>query len=166
MIDIQTDTSSFPVSAGILFGLGLGGLFDGVVLHQLLQWHHLLTGVYPATSVANLEFNIFWDGAFHLVTYVFIVAGLISLWRAAHRSHLWWSGKLLSGTLLIGFGLFNLVEGSINHHLLGIHHVNETVAREQWIYWDVGFLLWGAVMLLGGWVIFRDGRREMLHRLW
>ena len=32
----------FPASAGILFGLGLGGFFDGIVLHQL-RWHHMLS---------------------------------------------------------------------------------------------------------------------------
>ncbi|MGZ5240675.1 MAG: DUF2243 domain-containing protein, partial [Caldimonas sp.] len=31
-------TTSFPAAAGILFGLGLGGFFDGIVLHQILQW--------------------------------------------------------------------------------------------------------------------------------
>ena len=60
-----------------------------------------------------------------------------------------WSGKLLAGTLLIGFGIFNLVEGIIDHHVLGIHHVNETVPRDQWIWWDLGFLIWGAAMLVG-----------------
>lgn len=43
----------------------------------------------------------------------------------------------------MGFGISNLVEGIVDHHLLGLHHVNETVPREQWIYWDVGFLIWG-----------------------
>src|SRR5215207_4484324 len=62
----------FPVSAGILFGLGLGGLFDGIVLHQILQWHHMLTNVgYPADSVDNLKVNTFWDGIFHASTYLF-----------------------------------------------------------------------------------------------
>ena len=63
------------------------------------------------------------------------------------------------GTVLIGFGTFNLVEGIIDHHILGLHHVNETVPRAQWIYWDLGFLLWGAVMVLAGWIIYRRGRR-------
>jgi uncharacterized membrane protein len=40
------------------------------------------------------------------------------LWRAAQRTHVRWSGKLLAGTLLMGFGLFNLVEGLMDHHLL------------------------------------------------
>ena len=67
---------------------------------------------------------------------------------------------MLAGTLLMGFGLFNVVEGLINHQILGIHHVNETVLREQWIYWDLGFLVWGALMLAGGWVLLRRGQRK------
>ena len=104
-----------------------------------------------ADSVENLRFNTLLDGLFHAATYLFVVLGLVLLWRAAHQSHLWWSGKMLVGTVLIGFGLFNLVEGLVDHQILGIHHVNETVPREQWIYWDLGFLLWGALMLVGGW---------------
>ena len=57
------DVACFPIAAGILFGLGLGGFFDGIVLHQILQWHHMLTDAgYPATSVENLKINTFWDG--------------------------------------------------------------------------------------------------------
>ena len=150
----------FPVASGILFGLGLGGFFDGIVLHQILQWHHMLSSAgHPADTVEGLRFNTLWDGVFHASTYVFVVLGLLLLWRAAHRSHLWWSGRLLAGTMLMGFGLFNIVEGVVDHHLLGLHHVNETVPRDQWIYWDVGLLAWGAAMLVGGWALFRKGRR-------
>jgi uncharacterized membrane protein len=98
----------FPTSAGILFGLGLGGFFDGIMLHQVLQWHHMLTSAgYPADSVPNLEVNTFWDGLFHASTYVFVLLGLVVLWRKAHRTHVRWSGKLLMGTMLMGFGIFN-----------------------------------------------------------
>jgi uncharacterized membrane protein len=151
----------FPVSAGILFGLGLGGFFDGIVLHQLLQWHHMLTSAgYPPNDVRNLEINTLWDGIFHASTYIFVLLGLIILWKRAHRTHVRWSGKLLAGTILMGFGIFNLVEGIVDHHLLGIHHVNETVPRDQWIYWDLGFLIWGAVMLVIGWYLMKAGQRE------
>ena len=151
----------FPVSAGILFGLGLGGFFDGIVLHQLLQWHHMLTSAgWPADSVSNLEFNTLWDGIFHMSTYVFVLLGLIILWSRAHKTHVQWSGKLLAGSMLMGFGIFNVVEGVVDHHLLGIHHVNETVPADQWIYWDIGFLVWGAIMLLGGWLLLRTGEQQ------
>ena len=76
----------FPVSAGILFGLGLGGFFDGIVLHQVLQWHHMLTSAgYPPDSVANLEVNTFWDGLFHASTYVFVAARPHRPVAQAHR---------------------------------------------------------------------------------
>ena len=91
--------------------------------------------------------------------------GLIVLWRASRRTHIRWSSKLLVGSLLIGFGIFNLVEGIVDHHLLGIHHVNETVPREQWMYWDLGFLAWGAAMLIGGWFVLEWGLREPRHRM-
>jgi uncharacterized membrane protein len=149
----------FPKAAGVLFGLGLGGFFDGIVFHQLLQWHHMLTSKgYPPDSLHNVQVNVFWDGVFHASTYAFVVAGLVVLWRAAHQRHLWWSTRLLVGTMLIGFGAFNLVEGIVDHHLLGLHHVNETVPREMWIYWDVGFLAWGALMLVIGLMLTRQGR--------
>lgn len=152
---------TFPTAAGILLGLGLGGFFDGIVLHQVLQWHHMLTSAgYPPNSVHNLQVNTLWDGLFHSTTYIFVGLGLWTLWRTARRRHLRWSGKLLAATLLIGFGLFNLVEGIIDHQVLGIHHVNETVPREQWIYWDIGFLAWGAAMLVGGWLLLKAGQRK------
>jgi uncharacterized membrane protein len=153
------DHQSFPISAGILLGLGLGGFFDGIVLHQLLQWHHLVTSAgYPPDTVENLKINTFWDGVFHAGTYLFTVLGLLVLWRRSRGAHVRWSGRLLPGSILIGFGLFNLVEGLLSHQILGLHHVNETVAREQWIYWDLVFLAWGAAMLLGGWLLVRSGR--------
>jgi uncharacterized membrane protein len=151
----------FPISAGILFGLGLGGFFDGIILHQVLQWHHMLTSDgYPADSLHNLQVNTLWDGLFHMTTYVFVLLGLIILWKRAHRTHVRWSGKLLTGTMLMGFGIFNVAEGIVDHHILGIHHVNETVPPEQWIYWDVGFLIWGAVMLIGGWRLLKRGEQQ------
>lgn len=159
-VNAEAQDRSFPLSAGILFGLGLGGFFDGIVLHQVLQWHHMLSSWYPIDSIPNLELNTLWDGVFHSATYVFVTLGLFILWRRARRRHLTWSGKLMAGTLLIGWGLFNLVEGVIDHQILGVHHVNERVPREQWLYWDLAFLAWGLAMLIAGWLLVRAGRAE------
>ncbi len=46
--------------------------------------------------------------------------------------------------MAMGWGLFNLVEGIVDHHILTIHHVREGVAN-QWAY-DVGFLVFGALL--------------------
>lgn len=160
MDDTSNTRPHFPTSAGIFFGLGLGGFFDGIVLHQILQWHHMVSSTgYPPDSLYNLKINTFFDGLFHATTYVFVVIGLLLFWRAAHRFRLWWPGKMLAGSLFIGFGLFNVVEGAVSHHLLGLHHVNETVPREQWIYWDIGFLVLGIVLLLFGWRLLKAGER-------
>ena len=151
----------FPVEAGVLLGVGLGGFFDGILFHQILQWHHLLSSAgYPPDSVPNLRVNTLWDGLFHASTYVFTLLGLAILWRTARRTHVHWSGRMLAGTLLVGWGSFNVIEGIVDHHLLGIHHVNETVSPELWIWWDVGFLIWGVAMLSGGWALLRRGHRE------
>jgi uncharacterized membrane protein len=153
----------FPVAAGILFGLGLGGFVDGIVLHQLLQWHHMLSSWYPTNTVENLKLNTTWDGIFHTGTYLFVVAGLFTLWQSAHRRHLYWSNKMLIGTLLLGWGFFNFVEGIIDHEVLGVHHVNEIVAQSQQIYWDTGFLVWGIAMIAAGWAMVRTGRQKAAY---
>ena len=158
------DTASKPsygklMWAGILLGLGFGGFFDGIVFHQLLQWHHLLSSAgFPPDSVRNLQVNTLADGSFHALTYVFTAAGLLLLWRALPLPRGHGAGWYLVGAMLIGWGGFNLVEGLVNHQLLGIHHVREDVPVEQWFAWDMAFLAWGALMLLGGWWMTRRNR--------
>jgi uncharacterized membrane protein len=159
------EARSFPKSAGILFGLGLGGFFDGIVLHQVLQWHHMVSSWYPITSVEALELNTFWDGVFHAATYLFVVGGLFVLWRHARRQHLAWSNTVLVGTMLVGFGAFNVVEGLVNHHILVLHRVNELVPPPQRLAWDLGFLAWGAAMLVVGVALTRRGDRLMRERV-
>ena len=159
--DTARTAGTFPTSAGIFLGLGLGGFFDGIVFHQILQWHHMVTSAgFPADSVENLRLNTLLDGLFHAATYVFVGIGLAILWKRARREVIHWSARQLIGTMLVGFGAFNVVEGLVNHQILGIHHVNETVAPEQWIYWDVAFLAWGVAMLVGGWILMRRGARS------
>jgi uncharacterized membrane protein len=158
-------STMFPTGAGILFGLGLGGFFDGIVLHQVLQWHHMVSSRYPPDSLANLRFNTLCDGLFHSLTYVFVVLGLIAFWRVARRSHLYWSGKLMSGTVLLGWGIFNLVEGVVDHSLLGVHHVNELAPKADWPLWDAAFLVWGAAMLVIGLLLLTSGRRAQFRAI-
>ncbi len=87
MNDIARD-KRFPVAAGVLLGLGLGGFFDGIVLHQILQWHHMATSAgYPADTLENLELNTMLDGLFHAATYMLTAAGLFMLWRRARQPH-------------------------------------------------------------------------------
>jgi uncharacterized membrane protein len=143
------------LTAGILLGVGLGGFFDGIVFHQLLQWHHMLTatGDHPMNTVPGLEINTTWDGIFHSVTWIATVAGLALLWRLERLYDLRWT-RVLVGSLLMGWGGFNLVEGIIDHHILGIHHVRDDLGGP--LGWDLAFLAWGAIFLVGGWFLTRD----------
>jgi uncharacterized membrane protein len=120
----------------------------------------MLSSWYPVNTLENLKLNTLWDGIFHSLTYLFVIAGLFILWRTAHSGHLFWSTKLFAGTMLMGFGAFNVVEGLIDHQLLGIHHVNEMVDVSHRIYWDMGFILWGAAMFVIGGVLAKRGQRE------
>lgn len=144
-------------TGGILMGIGFGGFVDGIVLHQILQWHHMLTdeGSYPATTVAGLEVNTLWDGLFHASTWVAAFAGLFLIWQVLRDSSAEWSTRSFVGLLLLGWGLFNLVEGIVDHHILGIHHVNQTVPESQWLAWDLGFLAFGAALVVSGAVLAR-----------
>src|SRR3954463_830259 len=148
-------------NAGILLGLGLGGFFDGIVLHQLLQWHHMVSNVasFSPETVAGLRVNTLADGLFHAVTYIVTVVGVALLWRALRAGKRGTTRQLI-GLALLGWGLFNVVEGVIDHLLLGIHHVNETAPREQWLPWDFALLLWGAAMLPAGWWLGRGRVRS------
>jgi uncharacterized membrane protein len=144
------------VPAGLLLGAGLGGFVDGIVLHQILQWHHLLTARdrysrYPEVTVNDLEVNTVWDGVFHAGTWLATVAGLWLLYRAYRTGPV--SGSELAGLLLAGWGMFNLVEGTLSHHVLGLHHVRDDVVEP--LPWDLGFLVLGALLVAGGWVLWR-----------
>ncbi|WP_454042316.1 DUF2243 domain-containing protein [Cellulosimicrobium sp. Marseille-Q8652] len=150
---------------GIVLGVGLGGFVDGILLHQILQWHHMLSsagtanidvGSYPPTTVHGLQMNTLWDGLFHTVTWVAVLVGLGLLYsRVTEARGRVWASRTLWGWVLVGWGLFNLVEGVIDHHVLAIHHV---VSGRYQTLADVAFLVLGALLVLGGWLLQRTGR--------
>lgn len=145
------------IAAGIILGLGLGGFVDGILLHQILQWHHMLSSVRPAETVSALKQNMVWDGFFDAATWMLTVVGVILLWRAGKRDDVPWSLNTFVGSLLIGAGTFNFVEGLIDHQILGIHHVkpgpNELV-------WDIGFLASGVILAVAGWLFLQAGKQD------
>jgi uncharacterized membrane protein len=131
--------------AGLVLGLGQGGFFDGIVFHQLLQWHHMFSSIETDATVAGMELNTLGDGLFHLFDWLLTLTGIGLLWRAEQQARNVGAGRVFAGALLMGAGLFNLVEGIIDHHLLGIHHLKPGVHQGLW---DVGFLASG-VLLIG-----------------
>jgi uncharacterized membrane protein len=149
------------IAAGTLLGTGLGGFVDGILLHQLLQWHNMLSSVVPPTELVAMKYNMLWDGLFHALTWVVTVLGLVLLWRAGQDPGVPWSTPTFIGGLSLGWGLFNVAEGIINHQLLGIHHVRP---GPGWLAWDVGFLVFGGVLVFAGWALIRLGRTDARPR--
>ncbi|MGY4625305.1 DUF2243 domain-containing protein [Bradyrhizobium sp. USDA 4486] len=120
---LQSRVANFPASTGALLGLALGAFLDGIVFHQLLQWHHTLSGCYPLDSIDNVRLNTTWDGIFHGAAYVFVLAGLYLLWQRARGTEPGSTSRQCIGTVLLGWGIFNLVEGVVDHEILGRHRV-------------------------------------------
>ena len=134
----------------------MGGFIDGIVLHQLLQWHHMRTGdgvlgERSAHTVAGLEANTLGDGLFHLGTLILTVVGIFLLSSRLRGARHNWSRWELVGWMLFGWGAFNVVEGVIDHQILGIHHVRDDLGGP--LGWDLGFLASGLILTALGWVV-------------
>ncbi|MEU2221611.1 DUF2243 domain-containing protein [Streptomyces sp. NPDC018347] len=164
----DTGAGTAPASLrlpGILLGVGLGGFVDGILLHQLVQWHHMLTGTdhdrigvkyYDPDTVPGLRMNTVWDGVFHTVCWLAVLIGLAVLYaRVTSGRRRVWGSRVLWGYVLVGWGLFNLVEGVLDHHVLGIHHVR---GGPHQVWWDIAFLALGALLVAGGLLLRRGGR--------
>jgi uncharacterized membrane protein len=145
------------VSAGILLGAGMGGFVDGILLHQILQGHNMLSSVRPPTDLAAMKFNMVWDGLFHAFTWTMVSLGIWRLWVAGSRREVFWSTRTFVGSLVLGWGLFNVIEGAVDHQVLGIHHVHP---GEGQLAWDLGFLAFGLIEVVVGWGVIRAGRAD------
>ncbi len=145
------------VIAGTFLGIGMGGFVDGILFHQILQFHAMLSARLPKTSIPNIEINMFWDGLFHALTWTMTAIGLGLLWRAVKRADVPLSGKTFLGSLFLGWGLFNLVEGVIDHHILNLHHVVERLGASVF---DYAFLASGVIFIIGGIVAIRSATSD------
>ncbi|MBP2301032.1 DUF2243 domain-containing protein [Azospirillum picis] len=143
--------------AGGCLGFALGGFFDGILLHQILQWHHLLSGL-ASPAFADIRVQILADGLFHVLMYLIAVVGLWLLWRG--RVALSGTGRRggheIAGWALVGFGSWHILDALLSHWLLGIHRIRMDV--ENRLFWDLlWFAVFGiAVVAVGLWMVRRD----------
>jgi len=138
------------LTAGLVLGLGLGGFIDGIAMHQLAQWHNMGSAVLPPLTMDAMSRNMVWDGQFHLATWTLTFIGILMLWYDQQASAP--TMRVLIGQMILGWGIFNLVEGIIDHHLLEIHHVRDLPAHlpaYDWIFLAAGGI---GLIALGGWL--------------
>ena len=145
---------------GLLMGLGIGGLIDGIVLHQILQWHHMISDTRgnPVTTVEGLEANTLADGLFHVATMVLMVLGIVGLIAAWRQGRPAPSGAFQLGLIVTGWGVFNIVEGAVDHLILGVHHVRDDLGGP--LSWDLGFLAFGVLLVAAGTYLIRSARPQ------
>jgi len=143
---------SLTWASGVI-GFGLSGFFDGILLHQVLQWHHLFSLV-PGEAWRDMRNQIFMDGLFHVLMYAVTAAGLVLLWRARPALQRPGSARRVVGGALLGFGVWNVVDVVGFHWLLGIHRIRVNVPDP--LAYDVGWLaLFALPFLLLGWRVLR-----------
>lgn len=130
-----------------LLGIGLIGMLDGIIFHQILQWH----STYMHTSRFN---QIVSDGLFHLLVTIIIFWGAVVLWKTSPNDHR--NTVFISG-LLFGGGIFNFFEGIIDHHLLQIHHVKPGLYQDSY---DLAFDFAGLAMILIGVMLYTISKRK------
>jgi uncharacterized membrane protein len=140
--------------AGIILGFGLGGFVDGIVLHQIVHWHNMGSSVEPPTTMPALADNMRWDGFFHAAVWLVTVVGIYRLLADARRGRPLPDAPAFTGLMLLGWGLFNLIEGIIDHEILNLHHVRDLpmhVPMYDWLFLAIG----GAGFIVVGWAMAR-----------
>ncbi len=141
------DPDRRTVVSGVLFGCGVAAsMIDLFVFHLGLQWHHFYD--LSTTQVALLA-----DGVFHAVGWFVTVAGLFLLADVRRRAAVRWSRWV--GAVVAGVGLFQLLDGVVNHKLLGIHQIRYGV---DLLPYDVVWIGSAAVLLVAGLVVLRRTR--------
>lgn len=138
--------------AGLALGFGLGGFFDGILLHQILQWHHLLSGIIQAGR--DIRFLILTDGLFHGLMYIVTAMGIWLLWKSRDLCREPGTGGHLLAAVMAGFGTWHIIDGVLSHWILGIHRVRMDV--ENPLIWDVVWLAaFGMLPLFLAWLMHR-----------
>ena len=100
-------------TAGLLLGFGLGAFLEGILMHPMV-------------------------GTFYIFIWAMTVGGVLTLWSAVRGPGPLPSGREFVACGLIGWGVFNTLEGVVSHNL-----------RSDWLVFATGalFVLLGAMLL-------------------
>lgn len=147
--------------AGSLLGFAMGGFFDGILLHQILQWHHLLSAIQTGV-LGDLRVQVAVDGLFHALMYVLAAAGLWVLYRARANGPTK-SMRPLWPAFWMGFGAWHIVDAVFSHWITGIHRIK--MDSDTPLFWDLAWLVvFGLMPFILGWRSRSDGGGPPLRK--
>lgn len=139
--------------AAATIGFALGGFFDGILLHQVLQWHHLFSLV-PGETWRDIGNQILMDGWFHVFHYGVAAVGLWLLWTARAGFAEPGTDRRLLAAALLGFSLWQFVDVVLFHWVLVIHRIRVGVPNP--LAYDLGWLaVFGVTTLVAGLWLWR-----------
>ncbi|KAA2238029.1 DUF2243 domain-containing protein [Salinarimonas soli] len=146
-----TASTPSPAAGAWVLGFALGGFVDGILLHQVLQWHHLLSLV-PGEALRDIRAQILADGAFHVGMYAIAAVGLWMLWRRRGGFSGTGADRRVAAGAAFGFALWQAADTVLFHWLLGIHRIRVDVPNP--LLWDIGWVVMFGVppLLLGLWL--------------
>lgn len=128
-----TAYSSRNLWSGFLFGIGLVAFLDETVFHQLLHWHHFYD-----KGMTNL--GLISDGFFHAFSW-FATIGALFMFAELRRVKGVWLTRWCSGVLL-GAGIFQLYDGTVQHKLMRIHQIRYGVNILPYdLIWNVAAII-------------------------
>jgi uncharacterized membrane protein len=142
----QLRAASLPTAA-LFTGMGIAGaVLDGLLIQQLLGWHPLTPEPEGARAAASL---------FFVATLATLLVGLDLLFRipAETRRKKW---RDIAGWALLGVGLFELMVGLGDHHIVAVRHLRPHASSVA--LWDLAYLALGLAFLLAGALLLRRRR--------
>jgi uncharacterized membrane protein len=156
-MSLQDDSSRRAISRSPLIGAGivgfaLGGFFDGILLHQVLQWHHFLS-LLEGERYQDIRVQILADGLFHVAVYITSCLGLWLLWKKGQRRP---ADRLMLAAALLGFSIWQFSDVVLVHWIVGIHRIRVGVPNP--LLWDLGWLVaFGIPSLIAGLWLLHNG---------
>jgi uncharacterized membrane protein len=156
-LTVDRPAEGTPTAGAWVLGFALGGFVDGILLHQVLQWHHLLSLV-PGESLRDIRTQILADGIFHVGMYAIAMVGLWMLWRRRGGFAGTGADRRVLAAAALGFALWQAVDTVVFHWLLGIHRIRVDVPNP--LAWDIGWVVVFGIppLLLGLWLRRTAGR--------
>jgi uncharacterized membrane protein len=142
-----TTGSGRNLLSGVLLGVGFAAFVDEAVFHQILHWHHFYDRSTPAVGLLS-------DGIFHAFGWFATVAALFLFADVRRQEKLnwsrWWGG------ILLGAGLFQLYDGTVQHKLLGLHQIRYDV---NLLGYDLTWNIIAVLLIAAGAVLILRSRR-------